>query len=221
MTKVKGELERMLELGEISKVEEPTERCAGMVVVPKPNGQVRICVNLTKLNESVKRENHPLPSVEESLAKLSGSKVFTKLDANSGFWQINLAEESRHLTTFIAPFGRYLFNRLPFGICSASEFFQKRMSELLGDLPGVLCHMDDILASAATQKQHDGRLEQVVKIIQKAGITLNEKCVFSKPSVTFLGYVIDGEGCRPDPKKVQAITEMETPKNVSEVRRHG
>ena len=79
--------------------------------------------------------------------------------------------------------------------------------------------MDDILVSAATQKQHDDRLEQVVKIIQKAGITLNEKCEFSKPSVTFLGHVIDGEGCRPDPKKVQAITEMETPKNVSEVRR--
>ena len=73
--------------------------------------------------------------------------------------------------------------------------------------------MDDILVSAATQKQHDDRLEQVVKIIQKAGITLNEKCEFSKPSVTFLGHVIDGEGCRPDPKKVQAITEMETPKN--------
>ena len=120
-----------------------------------------------------KGKNNPLPSVEESLATLPGSKVFTKLDANSGFLQINLTEESRHLTTFITPFGRYLFNRLPFGICSTSEFFQKRMSELLGDLPGVLCHMDDILhvVSAATQTQHDDRLEQVVKIIQKAGIS--------------------------------------------------
>ena len=125
MSKVKSELERMLELGVISKVEEPTEWCAGMVAVPKPNGQVRICVYFTKLNESVKRENHPLPSIEESLAKLSGSKVFTKLDAKSGFWQINQEEESRHLTMFITLFGRYLFKRLPFGICSASEFFEK------------------------------------------------------------------------------------------------
>ena len=102
MEKVKSELDRMLRLGVISKVDEPTQWCAGMVVVPKPNGKVRICVDFTKLNQSVKRENHPLPSVDESLAKLAGATVFTKLDANSGFWQINLAEESKSLTTFMA-----------------------------------------------------------------------------------------------------------------------
>ena len=167
----------------------------------------------------MKRENHPLPSVEESLAKLAGAKVFTKLDANSGFWQINLAEESKSLTTFITPYGRYLFKRLPFGICSASEFFQKRMSEMLENHPGVLCHMDDILVFAPTQREHDERLQKVLETIERSGITLNEKCVFSKSSVEFLGHVIDGNGCRPDPNKVKAIIMMETPKNVSDVRR--
>ena len=131
LNKVQEELVRMEQMGVISKVDEPTEWCAAMVVVPKPNGKVRICVHLTKLNESVKRENHPLPSVEESLAKLAGAKFFTKLDANSGFWQINLSEESHRLTTFITPFGRFYFNRLPFGISSAPEYFQKRMSETM------------------------------------------------------------------------------------------
>ena len=79
MTKVKGELERMLELGVISEVEEPTKWCAGMVVVPKPNGQVRICVYLTKLNESVKWENHPLSSVEESQQNCQGVKFSPNL----------------------------------------------------------------------------------------------------------------------------------------------
>ena len=114
MNKVKTELQRMQDIGVISKVDQPTEWCSGMVAVPKANSdQIRICVDLTKLNESVMREKHPLPTVEESLSKLAGGRYFSKLDANSGFWQINLAPESRLLTTFITPFGRFCFNRLP------------------------------------------------------------------------------------------------------------
>ena len=131
MNAVKEELERMVELGVIRPVQEATEWCAGMVVVPKADGKIRICVDFTKLNESVCRELHMLPCVEQILAQLSGAKVFSKLDANSGFWQIKLSESSSPLTTFITPFGRSCFQRLPFGITSAPEIFQKRMSEIL------------------------------------------------------------------------------------------
>ena len=116
-----------------------------MVVVPKLNNRVRICVDLTKLNESVCRERHPLPAVEQTLAQIAGARVFSKLDANSGFWQIPLSADSAPLTTFITPFGRYHFNRLPFGITSAPEHFQRRMQHILGDLRGVVCLMDDVL----------------------------------------------------------------------------
>ena len=143
--KVRKELERMESLGAISKVDEPTEWCAGMVVVPKKNGTLRICVDLKLLNESVLREIHPLPKVDETLAQLHGATVLSKLDANSGFWQIPLAEKSKLLTTFITPNGRYCFNKLPFGISSASEHFQKRMSQILAGLDGVLVLIDDIL----------------------------------------------------------------------------
>ena len=91
--------------GVISKVSGATSWCAGMVVVPKKLGQIRICVDLKPLNQSVKRELYPLPRVEETLAQLTGATVFSKLDANSGFWQIPLAVSSRPLTTFITPFG--------------------------------------------------------------------------------------------------------------------
>ena len=137
--KVEEELARMEEMGVISKVDEPTSWCAGMVVVPKKSGSIRICVDLKPLNESVLREVHPLPKVDETLAQLTGAKVFSKLDANSGFWQIPLAEKSRLLTTFITPKGRYCFNKLPFGISSAPEDFQKRMSRILSGLEGVHC----------------------------------------------------------------------------------
>ena len=85
-----------------------------------------ICVDLKLLNQSVVRETHPIPRVDEILAQLAGATYFTKLDANSGFWQIPLSSESRLLTTFLTPYGRYCFNKLPFGISSAPELFQKK-----------------------------------------------------------------------------------------------
>uniref|UniRef100_A0A1X7UAF0 Reverse transcriptase domain-containing protein n=1 Tax=Amphimedon queenslandica TaxID=400682 RepID=A0A1X7UAF0_AMPQE len=143
MDAVKRELERMENLG--VRVNEPIEWCAGMVPVPKKNGQVRICVDLTRLNKSVQRERHQLPAVEQVLAQLNGAKVFSKLDANSGFWQISLAPESALLTTFITPFGRYCFHRLPFGITSASEHCNQRISDILTGAQGVVSMTDDIL----------------------------------------------------------------------------
>ena len=190
-TQVADELNRMEEAGVISKVTQPTPWCAGMVVVPKKSGKVRICVDLKPLNASVLREVNPLPKVDETLAQLSGAKVFSKLDANSGFWQIPLSQTSRLLTTFITPMGRYCFNKLPFGISSAPEHFQRRMSETLAGLHGVPCKMDDILVFGSNQAEHDGRLQAALTIISNAGVTLNaEKCEFSRTEVTFLGHVM-------------------------------
>ena len=148
-TKVKQELARMKKLGVISKVDKPTCWCAGMVVVPKKSGS--FCVDLKPLNESVLRETHPLPG-DETLAQLTGATVMSKLDANSGFWQILLSKDSHELTTFITPFGRYCFNKLPFGISSAPEHFLKRMSTIRDGLAGVLCLMDDILIFGKAKK---------------------------------------------------------------------
>ena len=216
------ELERMERLGVIKKIEEPTEWCAGMVVVPKSDRRVRICVDLTKLNESVRRERHQLPAVDQTLAQLAGARVFTKLDANSGFWQIPLAKESSRLTTFITPFGRYCFKRLPFGITLAPEHFQRRMSSILAlaGLQGVVCQMDDILIHGKDQAQHDDRLKAVLHRLREAGLTLNsEKCQFSRSCVKFLGHIVDQLGIHPDPDKVAAILQVQPPTDISALRR--
>jgi len=220
LPKVKAELKRMEELGVISSVEEPTNWCAGMVVVPKANGDIRICVDLTKLNANVCRENHPLPVVDQILTQLTGAQLFSKLDANSGFWQIPLARESALLTTFITPFGRFCFNRLPFGITSAPELFQKRMSSILGGMDGVVCLIDDILVFGKTRVEHDRRLDQVLKCLLSAGLTLNAgKCEFSKTEIRFLGHVVSNKGISPDPEKMKAITLFPEPKDVGDIRR--
>ena len=188
-------------------------------MVPKPDGNVRICVDLMKLNESVCCEQH-LPAVEQTLAQLAGAQVFTKLDANSGFWQILLSTDSSLLTTFLTPFGRYCFNRLPFGITSAPKHFQRRMSALLEGIEGVVCMMDDVLVHGKDQDQHNDRLLKVLQHLETAGLTLNkEKCKFSQRQVKFLGQIVDMMGVHPDPAKVKAIQEVPIPKNVSDVRR--
>ena len=102
---VKEKLAKMEQDKVISKVSEPTEWCSGLVVVPKSNKDIRLCVDLTPLNMAVRREVHPMASVDENLAKIQNSKYFSKFDANSGFWQIPLDPNSRLLTTFITPFG--------------------------------------------------------------------------------------------------------------------
>ena len=145
---VRSELQQMEDLGVIRKVEKLKDWCAGMVVVAKIKGvlekgdnmqkqKVRICACLIKLNESVQREKHNLPSFEQTLWRLAGANVFTKLDAKSGFWQIPLSPSSEELTTFITPFWRHCFRRLPFGITSAPESYQKRTNKILDGLPSV------------------------------------------------------------------------------------
>ena len=111
----------MEDAGVIVRVEEPTDWCAPGRRRKKDD--IMICVNITKLNESVRRERHEMPSVEYTLGQLSDAIIFSKLDANSGFWQVPLADESALLTTFITPFGRSCFKRLLFGISPAPEHF--------------------------------------------------------------------------------------------------
>ena len=93
LSQTKQEIGRMLEMGIIKKVDEPTDWCAHMVVVPKPSGEVRICVDLTKLDANIKREVHSLPSVDYTLGKIGNSKIFSKAHENSAFWQRKLSDE--------------------------------------------------------------------------------------------------------------------------------
>ncbi|XP_024886578.1 uncharacterized protein K02A2.6-like [Temnothorax curvispinosus] len=164
MTKLKAKLEEMLQMGVIEKVDEPTDWCSGIVLVKKQNtDDIRFCVDLTKLNQAVERENHPMPTVEHTLGQLNGVKYITKLDCVSGFWQVPLSEDSKKLTTFITPFGRFCFCRLPFGILSAPECFQKRASQILEGLEGVANLIDDIIVWGKTIQEHDARLRAVLQ----------------------------------------------------------
>lgn len=204
----------------ISPVDEPTEWCAGMVV-PKSNGDIQICVNYTNLNKNVLREKHMLPAVDETLGLLTGAKIFAKLDACSSYYQILLDKKSRKLTTFITPFGRFWFNRLPMGLSSAGEHFQKQMNTILQGIEGECNLMDDILVYAETLEEHNKRMDIVLKRLRGNGVTLNkDKCVFKITSVRFLGHIISAEKeIQPDLDKIKTVEELERPKSVMKLHR--
>ena len=217
--KVKEEIERMEKEGVIVGVTEPTEWCAPMVPVIKPNGKVRICVDLRQLNKNVKREKYILPTIDDILHNLSKSSIFSSLDARAGYWQLPLDDSSSCYTTFITPVGRYRFVRLPFGISSASEIYQRKMVELLAGHEGVEIYQDDILIHGSSKDEHDERLDRVMKTILESGLKLNkEKCTFGQSQINFLGHTISDKGVKVHKEKVRAVQDMDRPTNTTELR---
>ena len=222
--KVKEELDRMESEGVIIRQTEPTQWVNSMITVVKPN-KVRICIDPRDLNEAIQREHFPMKTIEEIVAEMPNAKVFTVLYAISGFWQVELDEESSKLCTFNTPFGRYRFTRLPFGIKSAPEVFQRYMSEMLQGIPGAQpipgadAVVDDNLIWGASVEEHDERLRMMLERARVYNLKLNKKkCQLRQDEVAYVGHVITKQGLKPDPEKIRAISKMKPPENLKELR---
>jgi len=220
ISSVKAELDQFQSLDVMMPVQESTPWCAPIVVVPKSNSRVCICVDLTRLSRVVQRERHIIPSVDHVLGQMSGAQVFTKLDANSGLHQMALSRRSQMLTTFITPFGRFAYKRISFGVSSGPEYFQREMSHNLEGLDGTECLMDDIVIFSRDQVEHDIRVRATMEKLTALGITLNkEKCEFSKSRIEFVGQIVGRNGITASPNKISAISTMPPPKDIHELRR--
>ena len=220
LNKVKAELDRLEKADIIHPIEEPTDWCAPIVPVLKKDGSsVRITIDFKELNKAIKRELYQIPTLEDLLQRLNGAKIFSKLDARSGFFQLPLDEESQKLTTFITPFGRYFYKRLPQGISSAPEVFQRTV-EMMINPRHTVCYFDDILVFSNDEKNHAKDLEETKNRLRNIGLKINEeKCSFFQKEIDFLGFFISENGVRIDPNKIAAITNMSAPTNVKEIQR--
>lgn len=149
---------------------------------------------------------------------LTGGCKFTKLDLSSAYQQMVLDEESRPYVTVNTPKGLYKYLRFPFGVSSAPAVFQKAMDTILQGLPQVICYLDDILVTGSTTQEHLQNLAVVLERLSQHGIRWKEKkCSFMRDSVDYLGHHIDAQGVHTSPSKVEAITKVPVPSNVTEL----
>ena len=220
LDKLKLELQRMQRLDIIGPVNEPTEWVNPLIIVQKPNGKLRICLDPKHLNQAIKRQHYKLPTAEELFSEMHYAKFFTKLDASSGYWQIKVDEELSELLTFSTPFDRLQFKRLPYWIHSASQVFQKDIEEIIEGCEGARNSQDDIIIWGSTLTQLDIPTELVLNRIRKSGLKLNKnKCVFGATELIFLGHKTSEKGISPDPEKVKTIKDMSFPSSKQDLQR--
>ena len=217
--KVRMELERMSNEGIITRITEPTPWVNSMVVVQKKD-KIRIVIDPRDLNKAIKREHYPMKTVEEVATRLAGAAFFSVLDVEKAFWHVKLDSKSAKLTTFNSPFGRFYFNRLPFGIVSAPEVFQRKAAEVIEGLSGVDVIMDDILIWGSTIEEHNERLRATLERIRSANLKLKkDKTRIAAGEVKYIGHVLSKTGLRPDQEKITAIINMAEPRNKKELLR--
>ncbi|XP_065075510.1 uncharacterized protein K02A2.6-like [Ochlerotatus camptorhynchus] len=216
---VNQELDRLEKLKIISPIDY-SEWAAPIVVVRKANGAIRICGDYsTGLNSALQSNQYPLPLPEDIFAKLANCQVFSQIDFSDAFLQVPVDEKFRSLLTINTHRGLYLYNRLPPGVKIAPGVFQQLIDTMLADLPGTSGYLDDVVVGGENQQEHDRNLRAVLQRIQDFGFTIRaEKCSFGKRQIRYLGHIIDASGLRPDPAKVEAISKLPPPSDVSGVR---
>ena len=215
-TKLKEKIDEMEKEEIVIQETKPTDWISSLVAVQKP-GKLRVCIDPRDLNRAIKRPKYQMPTVDEVLPKLAKAKAFTVLDAKDGFYQVKLDKESSLLTTFWTPFGRYRYRylRMPQGISSAPEEYQRRQNEALAGLNGVEVIADDILCYGSGEtmedalKDHDSNLLNLLDQARSMNLKLNRKKLRLRiDQVTYMGHSFTSEGRRPDPMKVEALVSM-------------
>ncbi|XGW25993.1 hypothetical protein V3C99_006978 [Haemonchus contortus] len=193
---------------------------APIVVVKKANGTLRLCADYsTGLNDALMLHQHPLPTPEDVFAKLNGGTIFTQIDFADAYLQVEVDEASKGLLTINTHRGLFRYNRLPFGVKSAPGIFQQIMDSMTAGLEGCAAYLDDVIVTGRTIEEHAANLEALFERINQFGFHVRmEKCSFLMHQIRYLGNIIDADGRRPDPGKVEVIKKMPPPQDIQQVR---
>lgn len=217
--KVELELQRLEREGNIYRVDH-SEYGTPIVPVVKENGDIRICGDYKiTINPKLKRDFYPLPRIEELFSVLSGGDMYSKIDLKHAFAQCFLNSESRACTAITTHMGTFVYKRTPYGLSVVPEKFQKLMEETLRGVPHAAVFADDICVTGSNDEDHLRNLKSVLQRLRDMGLTVKlEKCKFLQREVKYLGYIIDKQGLRPDPAKIDAISNAPTPKDVTQLK---
>ena len=192
-----------------------------MVYVRKKDGSTRPCVDYRSLNYSCLKDAYPIPRIDDCLDCLGGAHLFSTLDLQSGYWQIEVREEDKHKTAFTTRHGLFEYNFMPFGLCNAPSTFERCMEIVMRGLQwkSLLVYLDDIIIFSSTVSEHFQRLDEVFCRLKQAGLKLKpSKCELLQEEVNFLGHVVTQNGVMPDASKVEAVRNWPVPRTVTDVR---
>src|SRR5256884_523341 len=215
----KEHIEEMLKKGIIRKSK--SSWASSIVFVQKKGGEMRFCVDYRKLNKITKKDNHPLPRIDEMLDKFEGSQWFSSIDLASAYWQVEMDEKDIENTAFITNEELYEFLVMPFGLCNAPATFQRLMHEVLGNLiyTKAPVYLDDIIIHSKTFEQHLEDIDEVFGKLRDARLMSKEnKCEFCAPEIKFLGHIIGKDGKKVDLDKDEKVRNYLRPENISQLR---
>jgi Reverse transcriptase (RNA-dependent DNA polymerase) len=218
LRELKPQLDQLLRDGKIKPSTSPYG--ASVLFVKKKNGKLRMCIDYRALNSQTIQNSYALPRIDELFHRLHGAKVFSKFDLTSGYYQITIDPKDRHKTAFRTRYRHYEFNIMPFGLTNAPATFQTLMNDIFRDLLDicVIVYLDDILVYSKNKEEHEQHLRQVLQRLKEhqfyAKLT---KRTFFASSIEYLGHIIEGEGLRPNPRLVQALTDFPHPTTLKEL----
>ena len=215
---VKGRIDDLLRNGIIKESCSPY--AMPLVIVPKKDGGIRMCVDYRRLNAVTTRDRFPLPRVDDTIDALHGSVFFSIFDLYSGYHQILVSPKHQFKTAFICEWGQYEFVRMSFGLSNAPSTFARCMMQIFRDVlfKFVLIYLDDVVVFSKDAISHQQNLDEVLRRFSNANLKLNaSKTRIAQTSLEFLGFIVSKDGISPNPNKVEAIKNYPNPKNVKEL----
>ena len=188
---------------------------SSVLFVPKPNGKLRFCVDYRALNKVTRENRGPIPNSSELLDELQGAKYFSALDLASGYYQLEMAPDSRPYTAFPTPYGLYQWRVMPMGLCNAPAIFQTAMNLLLRDhIDRGYCkvYLDDIIILSKSIAEHQEHLDAVLTSLKEYNLYCQlPKCQWARQELRYLGHIVTGTEVKPDPKRAATLDKWEPP----------
>lgn len=216
-TAVEEEVQTMLNQGIIERSN--SEYNAPVVLVSKPDGSYRFCVNYKKLNTITRFDNEPMNQPDDILANIAGKKYFSKIDFSRGFWQIPMDDDSKKYTAFTTPSGCYNFTRMPFGLVNSPATYNRMMRRLLSGEKEIDNYVDDVLGHTVDWGEHVSMLNRLFSKIREAGLTIRpSKCFLGYETVSFLGHTIGNGNVQPQDCTIQRILDFPSPVTKKQLR---
>ncbi|WJZ87460.1 hypothetical protein VitviT2T_006837 [Vitis vinifera] len=219
-TEVKEEIQKQLSMRFLSMVEYP-EWLTNVVLVPKKDCKVKVCVDFQDLNKASPKDDFPLPHIDMLVDSTTGHSMFSFMDGFFRYNQILMALENMMTTSFITEWDTYCYRVMLFGLKNAGATYQRASTTLFHDMMhrDVEVYVDDMIVKSRDRANHLAALERFFERIRQFKLRLNpKKCTFGVTSGKLLGYIVNERGIEADPNKIKAILDMSTPRNEREIR---